>query len=126
MLHFESWFHHEPDQLDRIYDEALNTVCQHLLLCASVGCRCVMGSGDQHCREVYHGTTLRVAVSEGPTWCIIAYRLRESTHIDMYLDVRPPVEQLRELMAHLRGYGGRFYWRHTSRAHTWEERNANA
>jgi len=133
MLHFEAFFHHESDQLDRIYDEALNTICQHLLLCASVGCVCVMGKGkgkgkgknqQKQCNEVYHGKKLRVSVSEGPTWCVIAYRLRESTHIDIYLDARPPVEQLRELMDHLRSYGGRFYWRHSSRAHTMEERNA--
>jgi len=122
MQHYDVWIQNDYPELETAFEQAQNTICRALLLCASIGCRCVIGKGEQHCSEVYHGKTLRVSVSEGPTWLVIVYLLRESLHLQIYLDDLPGLEQRKELERALRALGGVLYWTQDSKAITMEER----
>ena len=122
MLHFDIWIQNEYPALEAAFEQAQHVICSALLLCAGVGCRCVTGSGEQHCSELYHGRILRVSVSEGPTWFVVVYLLRESLHFEIYLDDLPNIDQRRELERALRALGGILYWTQDSKASTMEER----
>jgi hypothetical protein len=122
MQHYDVWIQNSYPALEAAFEQVQNAICRALLLCASIGCRCVMGKGEQHCSEVYHGKTLRVSVSEGPTWLTVVCLLRESLHMQIYLDDLPSLDQRVELERALRALGGTLYWTQDSKAITMGER----
>jgi hypothetical protein len=124
MKHYSIWIRAGMPTLEAAFEGAQDLVCGSLLLCASVGCACIMGTGEKHCREVYHGKELRISVSEGPTWFTLAYLLRESLHLEIYLDEQPGVDQVRELERRIKAIGGQPFWSYDNKATTMEERLA--
>jgi hypothetical protein len=121
MQHYEIWIQNSRPKLEVAFEQVQGVVCGALLLCARAGCKCAVGKGKKLCSEAYHGTTLRVSASEGPNWFTIAYLLRETLHVQIYLDDLPNVEQRIELERALRALGGQLYWAQDWKAATLEE-----
>lgn len=118
MYHYGAWIRGDPATREMIWQEALNLCCRSLLLCAKVGCGCTGLPGAQVCSEVYHGEQLRVAASEGPNWRVITYLLRDTVHVDVFVDELPQYEEVMDLKRQLEAFGGRLYWEGSTKAYT--------
>jgi hypothetical protein len=121
MQHYDIWIKGTHGQLESAFERAQGVVCNALLLCAGAGCSCAVGVGEKLCSEVYHGSALRVAASEGPTWFTLVYLLRETLHIQIYLDNLPGAEQRIGLERSLTALAGQLYWTQDWKAATLEE-----
>lgn len=75
---------------EELWGRLMPAACEAFGLCVSAGCGCKVEGAKKICNEVYNGTRLKVAASEGPTWLIIAYKLPNSVSFDFFFDEETP------------------------------------